>query len=413
MKSVMLAASFDRGESSIQWTPPDSLETFPLTKQPGWQSNGGEFPGHKSRRSPFVLDCKLNNVGGQLRRIYLLGVFAMHSGRDLEPWGTHGATIEVGSGSGTSWRQHLLSGKHYVDARTGLTQTLENGDGTTLEPLGWTEVNGVRKQVSKLTIDVEHPGNVTDLRFIDLGTPASFVIFDIVLHYANKAVCPFRSGGSTVSLTDLGAAIRIGDRTQFRRATAQLQASLESLPETELDEARGLSLTFLSVISAALVEVGAPRSIHRFQLEAARTFESLSTVADVCKACLSMADDLVAHVISKPVNPGDALIDKALQLVNRNYAKELTDSEMARYVGLSTSHFRHLFRMATGQPFHKYLMSVRLEKARQMLMDHDLGVSEIARSVGFASSAHFTRTFVKRFNVPPSAIRQSARQQIL
>ena len=69
-------------------------------------------------------------------------------------------------------------------------------------------------------------------------------------------------------------------------------------------------------------------------------------------------------------------MDRALTLVDRNFAKDLTDAAVAQQLGLSTSHFRFLFKQATGQPFHKYLVSLRLEKARRMLVEQGLPVGD-------------------------------------
>jgi AraC family transcriptional regulator len=95
-----------------------------------------------------------------------------------------------------------------------------------------------------------------------------------------------------------------------------------------------------------------------------------------------------------------------LALVERNFARQLTDASIAQQLGLSTSHFRYLFRQATGQPFHKYLIALRLEKARQMLIEEDSAVGAVARAVGFTGLAHFTRAFVLRFNATPSTVRR-------
>jgi len=94
-------------------------------------------------------------------------------------------------------------------------------------------------------------------------------------------------------------------------------------------------------------------------------------------------------------------------MVERNYAKNLTDASVAATLGLSTSHFRFLFKESTGQPFHKFLVSLRLEKARQMLVEQEIAVSAVAKAVGFAGLSHFSRAFAQRFQVSPTSIRRS------
>ena len=101
-------------------------------------------------------------------------------------------------------------------------------------------------------------------------------------------------------------------------------------------------------------------------------------------------------------------MDKALAYVERNYARSLTDAAVARHLGLSTSHFRYLFRQATGQPFHKYVIAARLEKAHQLLMEMEpASVGTIAKAVGFAGLSHFSRAFTQRFNASPANVRRN------
>ena len=86
-----------------------------------------------------------------------------------------------------------------------------------------------------------------------------------------------------------------------------------------------------------------------------------------------------------------------------HFGEEIEDEDVAAMVGLSTSHFRHLFREKTSQPFQKYLMSVRLERAREMLLSGQMPVHCVARAAGFRSLPHFTRVFGQRFGVRPRA----------
>lgn len=97
-----------------------------------------------------------------------------------------------------------------------------------------------------------------------------------------------------------------------------------------------------------------------------------------------------------------------MAIVERHYAKDLTDAMVAAQLGLSTSHFRFLFRQATGHPFHKYVVALRLEKAKQMLIEQEIPVSQIATAVGFTGLSHFSRAFTQRFSASPSHIRRAA-----
>ena len=165
------------------------------------------------------------------------------------------------------------------------------------------------------------------------------------------------------------------------------------------------------MVTAAMLESGGDRSLHRATLDAARELDGLrETRAEVAEAVRRRAEAVASARFGEPIGPSAHLVDRALTLVDRNFAKDLTDASVAQQLGLSTSHFRFLFKQATGQPFHKYLVSLRLEKARRMLVEQGLPVSAVAKAVGFSALSHFSRAFAQRFSVSPTSLRRERRE---
>jgi AraC-like DNA-binding protein len=74
-------------------------------------------------------------------------------------------------------------------------------------------------------------------------------------------------------------------------------------------------------------------------------------------------------------------------------------------VNTSTFYFCKLFKKATGLNFTEYVSRVRLEKAKNLLLNPNARVSEIAYSVGFQSLTHFNRVFRKFEGQSPTAYR--------
>ena len=400
----IVTAEFPRPESGPVFVPEETTLECRFSGLAAWQSNGGPHRGHPARSLPFSVEAKLNSEFGQLIRIHILGVFALFSGREEEAIGTLGATVHVSNSREATFRQDLLNGRHYFDAKDLTPLSIVNGDGTSLETVGTCSINGVECRVDLLTIDVPQGAVGEALRIRDLGSPASFLVFDVLLEHMAAKGCPFHIQSGGISLGEIGSSIRIGDRLKFTRSIDQMEAALRTTED--LDEARGEALTFLAVVTAATIEIGGTRAMHRALLESAREFESLATVDDLAEAVRRRAEYVASSIFKEVNSPSSYLVDRALALVERNYAKNLTDASVAALLGLSTSHFRFLFKEATGQPFHKFLVSLRLEKARQMLNEQDIAVSTVAKAVGFAGLSHFSRAFTQRFQVSPTSIRR-------
>ncbi|MGZ5566768.1 MAG: helix-turn-helix domain-containing protein [Limisphaerales bacterium] len=71
----------------------------------------------------------------------------------------------------------------------------------------------------------------------------------------------------------------------------------------------------------------------------------------------------------------------------------------------STFHFCKMFKKATGLNFTDYVSRVRVEKAKNLLLNPNLRISEIAYEVGFQSLTHFNRVFKKITGQSPSHYR--------
>ncbi|MER3495574.1 MAG: hypothetical protein C4320_01350, partial [Armatimonadota bacterium] len=157
---------------------------------------------------------------------------------------------------------------------------------------------------------------------------------------------------------------------------------------------------------AGRLEAGAPRALHRAQLTAARRFDKAQNLDALTASLHEVLRNIAGDLFEGETLLQDRQIDRALALLNRNFAKELSDESVASEIGLSTSHFRHLFREVTGHPFHRYLIALRLERAKAMLERQVLPVRDVATAVGFHNLAHFSRSFGRRFGGSPTSLRK-------
>lgn len=395
------AGIFRRPPSGFVYVPSGS--TLPMQGLPAWQSNGGITRGDTGRAKPFSLEVQPPKVNGALSRVHFVGVFAIHAGR--EQHGTLGATITVGDDTEPIGKLALICGRHYTEARDMRDFHRLTGDGASIETIGSVMIDGMECRVDQLTFDVPPESRLAPIRFRDLGTPASFVIFDVLYEYTPIGTCPFKSRSGGVALSELAAVVRVGDRVTLRRALDQLEDAV--LKTADLDEVKGECLTFIAVVVAAMLEMGGHRAMHRVQLDAARSFDTLQDPLAISRHTRSIVESMVSSLAGTLGSPSSLLIDRAISILNRNFAKNLSDTSIAEQLNLSTSHFRYLFKEVTGQPFHKYLIGLRLEKARRLLLEAHMPVSDVAASVGFNGLAHFSRAFTQRFSVSPTNLRRN------
>jgi AraC-like DNA-binding protein len=115
----------------------------------------------------------------------------------------------------------------------------------------------------------------------------------------------------------------------------------------------------------------------------------------------ALANQLVIE--SQNVEP--PLVMKAREYIEKHKTEELSLTDVAKAAGASVFHFCKVFHKTTGLKFTDYVARVRLENARNRLLNPNLRVSEIAYDVGFQSLTQFNRTFKRVFGQSPSEFR--------
>lgn len=100
------------------------------------------------------------------------------------------------------------------------------------------------------------------------------------------------------------------------------------------------------------------------------------------------------------------LVANAKKYIQQRYQEQLSLDDAARAVNASTRHFCKVFKQATGITFTDYLARIRVEKAKHLLGNANLRVSEIAFDVGFESISQFNRSFKRITGQTPTEFRQ-------
>ena len=129
--------------------------------------------------------------------------------------------------------------------------------------------------------------------------------------------------------------------------------------------------------------------------------------ADVVKAlkkCIKLLDseksELEADTNMKNVS---TIIAKMKKYAENNF-REITLNKLVDYLGFSESYLRKLFKDETGITFKQYLISVRMEKAKELLESNYYKIYEIADMVGYNDVATFRDSFKKYFGTTPRDI---------
>jgi AraC-like DNA-binding protein len=106
-----------------------------------------------------------------------------------------------------------------------------------------------------------------------------------------------------------------------------------------------------------------------------------------------------------------AYIAGAKQYVRSRLTEDITAPQVAQHVHVSRQHFCKVFRRVTGMTFTEYLARSRVERAKELLVDHSHRIAEAAFAAGFQSIPQFNRVFRRYAGMGPSEYRKAVSRE--
>lgn len=101
------------------------------------------------------------------------------------------------------------------------------------------------------------------------------------------------------------------------------------------------------------------------------------------------------------------IVESAKAYIEENYGqKGLTIHEVARKTHVSPNYLSYLFKKHTGHNLWEYVIKLRMEESKALILNTDLRRYEIAERVGYESPEHFSKIFKKYFGVSPSELKK-------
>lgn len=103
---------------------------------------------------------------------------------------------------------------------------------------------------------------------------------------------------------------------------------------------------------------------------------------------------------------GNRRLTASLSYIREHFTEEIDKEALAAMDGLGSSRYHALFRRLMGCTPAGYITSLRMSKARELLIDPDLPIGEVAARCGYADPLYFSRVFRRELGVSPSAYRR-------
>lgn len=130
---------------------------------------------------------------------------------------------------------------------------------------------------------------------------------------------------------------------------------------------------------------------------------------DVCRLLMAdrWRDGQSRQAVPLGLKPGctSEKLMRAIRLMERTLDSPLSMRAIARETGVSPRQIERLFERYLATTPRRYYLSLRLERARQLILQTALPITTIALSCGFEAASHFSKCFRERYGLPPNRLR--------
>jgi two-component system response regulator YesN len=202
--------------------------------------------------------------------------------------------------------------------------------------------------------------------------------------------------------------VKIGDRTGAKEILNSILGTILFKTIGDLGILKARLLELLSILSRAAVEGGVSiNTMLERNLQYVNKVMGINNQEDLCAWISTALNEFIELVYSSQDAKKVTQIRPAINYIDANYDKPITLAEIAKASHLSISRLAHIFKEQMGITIIDYLTSVRVERAKQLLLATDQNCTEICFQVGYNNQSYFTRTFKSLVGMTPRQFRTS------
>jgi two-component system response regulator YesN len=207
------------------------------------------------------------------------------------------------------------------------------------------------------------------------------------------------------------AKIRLGDREGVKEILYRLLAILLTQSMENFELLKISILEMLIILTRAAVEAGTKIEEilgvkYRFITESA----GIRDQENLCLWAVQVLEKLMDGIYQTRHAKNYQRLKKVLDFIETHCSDPLTVEQIAKEIYLSSSRLSHIIREELGITLVDHISKVRIDRAKMLLRDRELPISQIALEVGFPDQSYFTKVFKKFEKCTPKTFRQSSVQ---
>ena len=207
---------------------------------------------------------------------------------------------------------------------------------------------------------------------------------------------------------EIVAKIRLGDRVGAKEILYRLLAILLTQYLENFELLKISILELLIILTRAAVEAGTKiEEVLGMRYQFITESASIKDQENLCLWVVHLLEKLMDGIYETRHAKNYQRLKSALDFIETHCDESLTVEQIAKEVFLSSSRLSHIIKNELGITLGDYISKVRIDKAKALLKERDLPISQIALEVGYPDQSYFTKVFKKIEKCTPKGFRQN------
>ncbi len=200
--------------------------------------------------------------------------------------------------------------------------------------------------------------------------------------------------------------VKLGDKTGAREILNEFLGSIffESGMNFEILKVRIIELVV--IISRAAIEAGVEaKELLGLNYSYLTELNRVTDTEELLYKLNEVLENFIHKVSTIREKKKKMKIERMMKYINQNFTAKLSAGKVARVAGLSPSRALHLFKQETGMTFSNYILKLRVDYGKYLLLNTDLNLADLASTTGFYDQSHFNKNFKKFEKMTPTQFR--------
>jgi len=198
----------------------------------------------------------------------------------------------------------------------------------------------------------------------------------------------------------------LGDKTGAREILNEFLGSIffESGMNFEILKVRIIELVV--IISRTAIETGVEaKELLGLNYSYLTDLNKVTDIEELLHKLTEILENFINKVSTTKEKKRKTKVHRMREYINQNFTKEVTASNVAKSAGLSISRALHLFKEETGMSLSNFIIKLRIDYGKYLLLNTEVNIAHLANEVGFYDQSHFTKYFKKFERITPSRFR--------